>query len=281
LSPPSAAKSAFEHRTIDELVIGDEDSFRHVALYSELKDVLRRSEYPFRIMPSKRPPRADRALFLNLTFWTATEGGDILPDATVEADVVTHVAWHHLAARELASEGERPSAEALFLGEAIASAFDVYLVGRLLGHAPRSSFLETQVPAMAEAAEASGLSSRGFERLLAGIARSPERAFADLRELLTDATSSIYRCRSGDAALAALADFDRHRFAPLLHRYELSNWVLYARAYAARTVGQGPRDGRSQRRARALDRALRKEKAPLDWLAKRWIGERRGRAHLI
>ena len=67
------------------------------------------------------------------------------------ADVVAHAAWHYLAARALApAAGRSLSVDALFLGEAIASAFDVYLVGRLLGHAPRSTFLETQVPAMAE-----------------------------------------------------------------------------------------------------------------------------------
>jgi len=30
----------------------------------------------------------DRALFLNLTFWGASEGGDVLVDAHVPADVV-------------------------------------------------------------------------------------------------------------------------------------------------------------------------------------------------
>jgi hypothetical protein len=263
------AARSFGHRTVDELVIGDEASLRHVALYSELKDVLRRSAYEFRVLPPSAAARADRALFLNLTFWTATAGGDILVDERIEADVVAHAAWHHLAARALATApGEPPSVDALFLGEAIASAFDVYLVGRLLGHAPRSSFLETQVPAMAEAAHAAGLSAHRFEQLLASIARDPDRAFADLRELLSDATSAIYECRTGEEALSALATFDRHRFGALLHRYELSNWVLYARAYGD---SRGSRDRRDRVRARAVDRALRKQKAPLDWLAARWI----------
>jgi hypothetical protein len=48
-----------------------------------------------------------------------------------------------------------------------------------------------------------------------------------------------------------------------LHRYELSNWVLYARAYG-RFDGVGSR-------AQAADAALRREKVPLDWLAANWI----------
>ncbi len=257
----------FARRTVDELDIGDEGSFRHVGLYADLKEVLRRARYPFQILPRTRPPRADRALLLNLTFWSADAGGDVLVDAHVEADVVAHAAWHHLAARMLAPGGSRtdprPSASALFLGESIASAFDVYLVGRALGHAPGSSFLETQVPAMADAASAAGLSERGFERLLAGLAADPDGAFTDLRELLYDATSALFACRTAKEGYAALAKLERHRFGALLPRYELSNWVLYARAYAAgRSADSAPR---------SVDRALRKARSSLVWLEENWI----------
>jgi hypothetical protein len=254
----------FDRRTVDELAIGDERAFRHVALYGDLKEVLRRASYPFRVLPGTSAGRADRALLLNLSFWGADEGGDVLPEASIEADVVAHVAWHHLAARQLApGAGAPPSVDALFLGEAIASAFDVYLVGRLLAHAPRSSFLETQVPAMAETASAAGLSKAAFSRLLADVSRHPERSFEDLRELLCDATAALFACRTADQALAALSAFDDHRFHALLHRYELSNWVLYARAYGG--------DAGPDRRVRAVDRALRRAKAPLDWLAAHWV----------
>jgi hypothetical protein len=253
----------FDRRTLDELAIGDERAFRHVALYADLKEVVRRAAYPFRVLRGAASGRADRALLLNLSFWAADAGGDVLPDASIEADVVAHVAWHHLAARQLApGASAAPSIDALFLGEAIASAFDVYLVGRLLAHAPRSTFLETQVPAMAETANAAGLSKASFARLLADISRRPERAFEDLRELLCDATTALVACGTAEQALVALRAFEGHRFEPLLHRYELSNWVLYARAYG--------RKGRD-RRARAVDRALRRAAAPLDWLAANWI----------
>jgi hypothetical protein len=258
------APATFDHRTVDELTIGDERALAHVALYADLKEVLRRAAYPFRVLPGPSAGRADRALLLNLSFWAADAGGDVLADASIEADVVAHAAWHHLAARALAPEKGGPlSVDALFLGEAIASAFDVYLVGRLLGHARRSTFLETQVPAMAETASAAGLSKTLFARLLAGIAQDPERAFEDLRELLFDAATALYACRTAEEAHVALRALDGDRFGALLHRYELSNWVLYARAYGRHDV----RDPRP----RAVDRALRKAKSPLDWLATRWL----------
>jgi len=250
-------------RTIEELAIDDERSFRHVALYGDLKDVLVRAKVPFRVLPETLAGRMDRALLLNLTFWGTDAGGDVLDRDVIPADVVAHAAWHHLAAKALPTPREgRPSVDALFLGEAIASAFDVYLVGRLLGHAKTSSFLESQVPAMADAADAAGLGEDDFAALLEGIAEGPERAFSELRELLFDATSSLFGCAGVDEALARLAAFDRHRFACLLHRYELSNWVLYARAYG---------DPQADPRARAIDATLRTEASPLDWLTMEWI----------
>jgi hypothetical protein len=247
----------FDRLTIDALTIEDEQSFRHVALYADLENVLRSDDYTFCVQRGRKV-RSDRALLLNLTYFCASDGGDILAQPSLPADVVTHVAWHHLAARAL---GGSRAAPALFLGEAIASAFDVYLIGCLLGHSPRSSFLATQVPAMASAANAAGLPKRDFEALLHHIAAHPEQAFEELRSLLFDATSALYASRTAEEAAVALEAFDRHRFAPVLHHYELSNWVLHARAYG---------EPRADRKARAIDRALRREAKPLAWLTKAW-----------
>ena len=258
---PQKPAAVLVPRRLDDLVIDDEASFRHVGLYGDLKEILRRDGYEFRLLPASSEGRWDRALLLNLTFWASGDGGDVLVDEHLSADVVAHVAWHHLASLALPSP---PSAEALFLGEAIASAFDVYLVGRLLGHAPRSTFLASQVPAMAEAAGAAGLSADGFEALLERIAGDPERAFEELRELLYDATNALFACSAATDGLNALAAFDGHPFAALLHHYELSNWVLYARAYVGRAPGP-------DERVRAVDQALRAEGAALAWLTSEWL----------
>jgi hypothetical protein len=258
-------RGLLEERTLDELAIEDEDSFDHVGLYSDLKDVVLRAKCPFRILPAASAERWDRALFLNLTFWEPTGGGHIVVDDSIPADVITHVAWHHLAARALAdAEGGALDAAGLALGEAIASAFDVYLVGRLLGHSPDSTFLESQVPAMAESASQAGLSADDFEVLLRSIADDPDRAFEDLRQLLFDATIALTACTRAEDATATLQRFDAHRFAALLHHYELSNWILYARAYANS-------EARSGDRASDVDRELRAAPVALDWLAENWI----------
>lgn len=255
----------FDERKIDALVIDDEKPFRHVAIYEDLKKTLQNAGYTFRVMPKDSAARWERALLLNLTFWGASDGGDVLVDDHLPADVVAHAAWHHLAARALESKDGSPlSAEALFFGEAIASAFDVYLVGRLLGHSPDSSFLESQVAAMADAAFAAGVSEDDFENLLDGIAKDPERAFEELRQLLFDASCDLMACADATAALNVMEKHDAHRFGPLLHHYELSTWVLYARAYARHALG-------ADERVRTIDRELRGENDSVEFLRKRWM----------
>lgn len=245
--------------TLDQLAIRDERAFRHIGLYDALKQRLLDDRFEFCVVPPGESWR--RVLFLNLTFWNAAEPSDVLEDATIDADVVCHAAWHHLARKALHDIG---TADALFLGESIASAFDIYLVGRTLGHVKSSSFLDTQVPAMAAVAKDAGLSAKGFEALLATVAADPERAFEDLRQLLFDAATMLVGCDGLDAGVAALERFRGHRFAALLHHYEVSNWVLYGRAYAK---------GTTDARVVAMDRALREASVSLDWLEARWLAD--------
>jgi len=245
-------------RTIDELHVEDEAAFRSIPHYAALKDLLRRTRYRFRCLGGASDGRWDRALLLNLTFWGGGDG-DVLSDESIAADVVTHAAWHRLAARDLARLGAEGSADALLFGEAVASGYDVYLIGQLLRAGSRSSFLDTQVAAMAEAAAAAGLGKQAFARLLQSIATDPERAFEDLRGLLFAASTSLLRARSLTAGLGLLEKLGRHRFAPLLHHYELSTWVLYARAYAPSSLRPVPA-------VRALDRRLRKRRDPTGYL---------------
>jgi len=245
-------------RRIEQLIVGDERSFRHVPLYRDLKRVLALARYPFRVMPR---PHYQRALLLNLTFWGAEQGGDVLPTQHLDADVVMHAAWHHLAATALARPAHSLSAGAMLLGESIASAFDAYVVGFLVRCAPRSSFLRTQVPCMADAAQDAGMTAREFETMLQQMAESPERAFVDLRALLFDAATALWASEDADAAARALDKLDRRRFAPLVHHYELSNWVLYARAYGGARVHPG---------VAAIDRSLRDADA-VAWLHRHWV----------
>ena len=253
---------------IDELTITDEASFAHVALYERLKRALHEAKYQFRVAAEGTPLSWDRAVFLNLTFWSGDEGADVLCENSIPADVVAHVAWHHLATTQLArvapDTAGPPCADALLFGEAIASAFDLYLVGRLLRNVPDSDFIATQVSIMSEAAEQAGVPAAGFEALLESVTLDPERAFEDLRSLLLDVARALLACTNASEAQSAFERFATHRFESLLHHYELSNWVLYARAYGAVAPAQA-------RAVRELDATLRAAPVALDWLADHWM----------
>ena len=224
----------------------------------------RRGGLRFRVLP--KGGRWERALLLNLTFW-GDGGGDVLVGPRIAADVVTHVAWHDAASRAFTRLRVQRSADALLLGEAVASAFDLYLVGTLLAQNKRCAFLDTHVAAMADVAKDAGLGARAFQKLLLGVAAAPTRSFEDLRALLFDVSTGLLACATADAAQALLSTFEqrKHPFAPLLHQYALSTWVLYASAFSGRAL-------KPQRVVRKIDAALRANPdASLDWLAAKWL----------
>ena len=254
---------------LGDLIVDDEASFAHVSLYGDLRAIVEASDHKFMVLRKNVQQASwDRAAFLNLTYWHAAEPVDVLVDEHIAADVVGHVAWHLLASEHIAGTAEKDSKGALapatlLLSEAIASAFDMYLVGRLLGHKPDSDFLQTQVPAMADVAEGAGMSEADFEAMLESVSQDPERAFEDLRALLFDAALALHGCSDVERAAKVLDGLEDRRFAPLLHHYELSNWVLYSRAYGAA--------GDTGERAARLDRTLREAPVALEWLEKHWV----------
>ncbi|HXI59733.1 MAG TPA: hypothetical protein VNO55_26885 [Polyangia bacterium] len=265
-------------RSLDELTIDDEAAVARLPVYALLKEVVRGSNLRFLVPEptgSAPPVSWDRALFLNLTFWDGRDGADVLCEERLPADVVAHVAWHQVAGREIgrmaasagAGAGAPLGAAALFFAESIASAFDLYLVGRLVPTAPDSDFITSQIPIMAEAAETAGLSAEGFATLVEEVVAQPERAFEEMRALLLDVVTALLPCRGATDALSVLESFAGRRFEPLLHHFQLSNWILYSRAYA----GTSPA---SDGIVRQLDASLRQSPDALGWLVDHWLTRR-------
>lgn len=247
-----------------DLEVLDEKAFEHVSVFRALRRWLERSSHVFLVPSDGHLPFA-RALVLNLAFFDPASPRDVLTERAIPADVLAHVAWHAIAADKL-----WPSVEGRFLGEAIASAFDLYSVGRLLGRAAESDFLATQVPALADAAEDAGLTAEDFEALLEAIARDPDAAFEDLRTLLLDVLLALYRSRGPEEAAAAFEGFAGHRFAPFLHHFELASWVLAARATPTFAPSDAP-EGSPERDPAAVDSVLRAAPSSVDWLETHWV----------
>ncbi len=251
---------AFRKVTLDALRVTGARELRDDAYYPKLAELLRRDGYSFRIGPKTS---AGRALLLNLSFWNPDDNADVLVGSSLPADVVAHVAWHHAARKSLGDTGA--TVDGMLLGESVASAFDLYLIGHLLRDAPDAEMLQSQVPALSDVAADAGLSARAFTKLLEELADDPARAFAELRQLLFDVATQLVRCQGIDAAAAALHQFAGHRFYALLHHYNVSNWVLHSRAYGGRVPA------RVERLVARIDAELRGCGSELTWLSDQWL----------
>ena len=94
--------------------------------------------------------------------------------------------------------------------------------------------------------------------------REPERAFEDLRALLFDAAITLLACpgvAQAQKPSRASPIAASRRCCTII---QLSNWILYARAYAARPLG-------SDAVASEVDRALREAPVSLDWLDSHFV----------
>jgi len=258
---------AFSSVALDALTIDDEPAFLPMPLYRALKRALAASNHRFLIPAEGAEASWDRTVFLNLTFWSAEAGADVLCNDHIPADVVAHAAWHHVVGHQLqqAAGGGPSTPEAMFFAEAIASAFDLYLVGRLLDDAPDTDFITTQVPIMRDVAADAGLSDDDFAQLLDSVRTDPPQAFEDVRAMLFEVTCALWACRDVMQAAAVLDQYTHHRFGSLLHHYQLSNWILYARAYSA-AAPEGTRV------VKQFDEVLRGAKGSLAWLEENWLG---------
>ncbi len=240
---------------VRDLTIVGERSLAHVAIYADLKRWMLGANLRFGVSAA----RADHALVLNLAFWRPGEVAEVLAEDVISADQLAHNAWHALAARALGQDARTVSG--LLLAESVASAFDIYLVGRLLGHAPESDFLNTQVPAMADAAADAGVHEAAFAALIDRASREPEICFEQLRQLLYDVSMDLHGCEDIESAAMVFEKHGEHPFAGLMHHYELSTWVLFARCY-------GSAGGEH---AAATDAALRSSPDSIVWLGDNWI----------
>lgn len=248
-------------RALDDITIEDASTLRHVGVYAALVLRLRRDGICFAIPDADELATQDATRLLNLAFWHPGGVAEILPEPVLTADQLAHNAWHHVADRALGAASR--SVAGLLLAESVASAFDVYLVGRLLGHVPDAPFLESQVPAMAEAAAEAGLADAAFEALLGRMSDAPEEAFEQLRSLLYDVAMGLAKSRDADEAAEVLVAHAGRPLAALLHHYELPTWVLFARAHADLDAPTGP--------AEEADAALRAAADSMRWLEEHWV----------
>lgn len=246
---------------LSDVEIVDLDLYRHVAELEMLLAFAKNHDLTFATVDEEGPAE-DEARLLNLAFWHPGGVAEILDEPYLTADQLAHNAWH--AAAEVALGPGAKTTEGLLLAEAVASAFDVYLVGRLVGHHPDAPFLESQVPAMRDAALAAGRSEEEVEALITRFVDAPETSFGQLWALLFDVSRALAKAEDAEAAAAVLRARRDAPLAPLLHHYELPTWILFARAYA---------EGSTAASVVAAEKAIRDADDPVRWLCDNWLSQ--------
>ena len=244
-----------------DLVVDDEQSFETLAEYRALKSALLRSECPFLVTSEADGEQSSR--LLNLAYWDPAEFLEVLPEAALSADQFAHNALHYCGHRALGAAA--CSVEGILFVESIASAADIYWLGRLLTEDPYAGFLESQVPAMSEAAESAGVAADEFAGLLQAAAADPSAAFGALRRTLFDTAIALVNATSVDEADEVLRAEAEQPWSALRHHYALSNWVLFARINGDK--------GAENDAVRSADKRLRESEDPMTDLASMWFPE--------
>ncbi|MFM2161441.1 MAG: hypothetical protein RLZZ383_953 [Pseudomonadota bacterium] len=247
--------------TVQALAIRDDAAFAAMDVYGRLKGRLARDGYAFRVPARREVLTWEETLLLNVVFWNGATGEDVLEDRAIDADVVAHIGWHHVVRHALGAAAD--SAEGMLLGEAVASAFDLYAAGRMLALGRDVGFLETQLPAMAEALGNAGWAEAEVDALFERVTADPEATFESLRQLLFDVGSALVRAPDAGAAARVLRAHASHPLAGLLHHYDLATWLLHARSRGA--------DVTPQPEVARIDAWLRAAPSSLDAMAEAWL----------
>lgn len=247
--------------TLSALAIRDDAAFAAMDVYGRLKARLARDAYPFRVPAPRQALAWEETLLLNVVFWNGATGQDVLEDRAIDADVVAHVGWHHVVRQALGPAAD--TADGMLLGEAVASAFDVYAAGRMLALGREVGFLESQLPAMADALGHAGWDEAAIDALFARVTAEPDVAFESLRQLLYDVSTALVRAPDAAAAAAVLRQHAAHPFAGLLHHYDLATWLLHARARGADAVANPE--------VAAMDAWLRASSSSIDAMTDAWL----------
>ena len=244
---------------VSELTIVDEQSFETLALYRALRTRMDEAD-PVFLITDPNGDEGERARLLNLGFWDPSSFMEVLTEPVITADQLAHNALHHCGYGALGDAAR--SLEGLLLVESIASAMDIYWLGRLLAEAPYAEFLESQVPAISEAASGAGASSEEFADLLQLAAENPPKAFGDLRSVLFDTALGLTRAVDVHEADRVLREQSTHQWSVLTHHYAITNWILFARINGSHTS-----DTKS---VLDLDQRLRGVKNPVTELQSIW-----------
>ena len=203
--------------TLEEMAVVEEDAFRRAGL-----DLLGHSRRMLKDLRIARVPEGRGiARLVNLLQWDVGEHMEYLDGEVVAADQVVHFAMHHIWDQKLGSDHPLK----MLFAECMASASDIYLVGKLSHAGEETDFLADTLESFGSYFEMYS-SEEELEELVIQVVEEPFETMIE---------AARYLFELGSCLLEQVIDMDKlilfqdHLFYPLAHHYNISNWVLTIR----------------------------------------------------
>ncbi len=211
-----------EPRSIDRLQIAEAGRFGRagVTLLEKAVALLRAEGTLFLPLGNNGLSR-----LMNLLYWRAEAKREYVDGESVYADQVVHFALHQLVATRVSANHPRVD----LFAECLASAADVYLMGKLIQAGIESEFMQETLTSFGAYYEMYAQDERHFQRLLEQTGETPFTSMLELIDYLERFCLVLLKPGEADAAQAELLPMTAHFFYPLVHHYHVANWVLTLR----------------------------------------------------
>ena len=181
------------------------------------------------------PGGTGMARLINLAHWQVDHHLEYLDEAAVNADQLIHFAAHQVMACVLGCE----DAHALLLAETFASALDLFLLGKLIGAGEETEFLVETVESFGAYCDLYGKGPVQLEALLTRIRDDPFASMAAAADYLYRVAEILLTSQVVAETAAGLAALASDPLYPLIHHYNVVNWVLAIRVRYP-TIGEPP-----------------------------------------
>ena len=204
-------------RRLEELEIAEADAFDRagIDLLASCQGLLKNLSIV--CLPEGR----GLARLVNLLQWDVGQQREYLDGDIVAADQVVHFALHQIWDKKIGSAHPHT----MLFAECMASASDLYLLGRLSQAGEETDFLMDTLESFGSYYEMYGTEEQ-LEELVTRIVEAPF-------ETMIEAAAYLYHlgCRLLEPStdMGALLEFQDHLMYPLAHHYNISNWILTIR----------------------------------------------------
>ena len=221
-------------KRIEDLDIFEKDAFERagLAILTVAEHILAQSNTRFILLPESR----GLARMVNLLQWQAGDHVEYLDGEGVFSDQVVHMAIHQALDRE---QGSATPHHMLF-AEVLASASDMYLAGRLIQAGEETDFLADTLESLGSYYEMYAASPDQLTAFLQRLSDTPWETMVSLVDYLYTFCCPFLEKDRSIEHLSIPRSMEDHMFYPLVHHYNVTNWLLTINATFPKSSGQVP-----------------------------------------